>query len=246
MVPSSAARYNRVLLKISGEALAGERKQGLDKSVIEDICSEVGNVVEQNVQVAIVVGGGNFFRGARADNLAMDRASADYVGMLATVMNSIALQQALVSMGVQARVQTAIPMSPIAEPYVRERALNHLENNRVVVFAAGTGSPFFTTDTAASLRAIEIGADLLLKATQVDGVYDRDPNKYEGARRYDKVSYDEVLSLRLNVMDATAVALCREHRVPLRIFNLRDSGCLQRIIMGDNNEGTLVHSEIES
>jgi uridylate kinase len=176
----------------------------------------------------------------------MDRASADYVGMLATVMNAIALQQALVDGGVEARVQTAIPMSPIAEPYVRERALSHLENRRVVVFAAGTGSPFFTTDTAASLRAVEMGADLLLKATQVDGVYDRDPNRYEGAHRYDEVSYDEILSMRLDVMDATAIALCREHRVPLRIFNIRNKGCLQRIVMGDNNESTLVYGRTES
>jgi uridylate kinase len=229
------------LLKLSGEALGGKSKQGLDKAVLDDICGEIGGVIELDVQVAIVVGGGNFFRGARADNLTMARASADYVGMLATVMNAIVLQQALVGNGIQARVQTAIPMSPIAEPYVRERALNHLDNGHVVLFAAGTGSPFFTTDTAASLKAVEIGAGILLKATQVDGVYDRDPNKYEDARRYDKVSYDEVLRLRLNVMDATAVALCREHDVPLRIFNIRDAGCLRRIVTGDNSEGTLVH-----
>lgn len=240
------ASFKRVLLKLSGEALGGEHKKGLDKSVLANICKEVGAVVDLGVQVAIVVGGGNFFRGARAENLAMDRASADYVGMLATVMNAVALQQALVNSGVQARVQTAIPMSPVAEPYVRERALDHLNRSRVVIFAAGTGSPFFTTDTAASLRAIEIGAELLLKATQVDGVYDRDPNLYEDARRYDKVSYDEVLRLRLNVMDATAVALCREHNVPLRVFSIRDAGCLHRIVTGDDNEGTLVHGELES
>lgn len=240
------ASFKRVLLKLSGEALGGEHKKGLDKSVLANICKEVGAVVDLGVQVAIVVGGGNFFRGARAENLAMDRASADYVGMLATVMNAVALQQALVDSGVQARVQTAIPMSPVAEPYVRERALDHLNRSRVVIFAAGTGSPFFTTDTAASLRAIEIGAELLLKATQVDGVYDRDPNLYEDARRYDKVSYDEVLRLRLNVMDATAVALCREHNVPLRVFSIRDAGCLHRIVTGDDNEGTLVHGELES
>lgn len=240
-MPPTRPCYERILLKLSGEALGGKGKQGLDKAVLDDICGEIGGVIELGVQVAIVVGGGNFFRGARADNLTMARASADYVGMLATVMNAIVLQQALVGNGIQARVQTAIPMSPIAEPYVRERALNHLDNGHVVLFAAGTGSPFFTTDTAASLKAVEIGAGILLKATQVDGVYDRDPNTYEDARRYDKVSYDEVLRLRLNVMDATAVALCREHDVPLRIFNIRDAGCLRRIVTGDNSEGTLVH-----
>lgn len=244
-MPPSSPCYRRVLLKLSGEALGGGRKQGLDKKVLDGICGEIGDVVEQGVQVAIVIGGGNFFRGAQAENLTMERVCADYVGMLATVMNAIVLQQALVGNGIQARVQTAIPMLPVAEPYEREHALNHLDNNRVVLFAAGTGSPFFTTDTAASLRAVEIGADLLLKATQVDGVYDRDPNKYEDAQRYDKVSYDEVLRMRLNVMDATAVALCREHDLPVRVFRLLDRGCLHRIVMGDNSGSTLVHGELK-
>ena len=234
--------YKRILLKLSGEALGGEQGQGLDASILQVLCREVAAVVDLDVEVAIVVGGGNFFRGAQAGNLAMDRANADYIGMLATVMSAIALQQAFLASGVNACVQTAIPMSPVAEPYVRERALNYLSNHSVVRFGAGTGSPFFTTDTAASLRAIEIEADLLLKATQVDGVYDQDPKTYADAKRYERVSYDEVLSKRLNVMDATAVALCREHELPLYVFNINNPGCLHRIIMGDNNEGTLVGS----
>ena len=245
-MPPALPRYNRILLKLSGEALGGESGNGLDKDVLDEVSTELGAVVRQGVQVAVVVGGGNFFRGARAENLTMERVSADHVGMLATVMNAIALQQSLIGRGTAARVQTAIPMSPVAEPYDRERALAHLGKNRVVVFAGGTGSPFFTTDTAAGLRAVEIGADLLLKATQVDGVYDRDPNKYDDARRYDKVSYDEVLRLRLDVMDATAAALCREHGIPLRVFRIRNPGCLLRIVMGDNSESTLVHGELES
>lgn len=239
-------RYKRILLKLSGQALGGEYGQGLDASTLQFLCREVAAVIDLEVQVAIVVGGGNFFRGAQAGNLSMDRANADYVGMLATVMNAIALQQALAASNVPARVQTAIPMSPVAEPYVRERTLKYLNSRNVVIFGAGTGSPFFTTDTAASLRAIEIEADLLLKATQVDGVYDRDPNTFADAKRYEKVSFDEVLHKRLNVMDATAIALCREHELPLCVFSINNPGCLHRIIMGDNKEGTLVHSEVES
>ena len=241
---SATPNYQRVLLKISGEALGGERRQGLDADTLHFICMEVAAVVALDVQVAIVVGGGNYFRGAKAGNLSMERASADYIGMLATVMNAIALQQAFLAAGVQARVQSAIPMPPVAEPYIRERALKHLNRHSVVIMAAGTGSPYFTTDTAASLRAIEIGADLLLKATQVDGVYDRDPNCYENASRFDTVSYDEVLHARLDVMDATAIALCREHGIPLCVFDIKNPGCLYRIILGDNKEGTLVHGEV--
>lgn len=238
--------FRRILLKLSGEALGGESGKGLEKQVLDGICAEIESVTDLGVQVAVVVGGGNFFRGARAANLAMDRENADYVGMLATVMNAIVLQQSLSANGVPARVQTAIPMAPVAEPYDRGRALAHLDDNRVVLFAAGTGSPYFTTDTAASLRAVEVGAELLLKATQVDGVYDRDPNKYEGARRYDKVSYDDVLRLRLDVMDATAVALCRENNLPLRVFRLQDKGCLRAIVVGEDTESTLVHGGLES
>lgn len=235
--------YRRVVLKLSGEAIGGASGRGFDGDALEAICREVALALALEVQIGIVVGGGNFFRGAQSENLTMDRMHADYIGMLATVMNAIALQQALQAMDVPARVQAAIPMSPVCEPYVRERALRHLSKNRVVIFAAGTGSPFFTTDTAASLRAIEIEADVLLKATQVDGVYDRDPARFANAKRYQRISYDEVLKDRLQVMDATAIALCREHNVPLQIFDIKKTGCLHRILVGDDNEGTLVHGE---
>lgn len=241
---SPTPHYNRIVLKLSGEALGGDQNHGLDSDALNNICREIAQVVSLNVQCAIVVGGGNFFRGAQASNLTMSRASADHIGMLATVMNALALQQALNAANIRSRVQTAIPMLPISEPYVRERALKHLTKNRVVIFAAGTGSPFFTTDTAASLRAIEIEADLLLKATQVDGVYDRDPNRYAEAHRYERISYDEVLAQRLGVMDATAIALCRENKVPLRVFDIKNPGCLRRIVVGSNSEGTLVDSEV--
>lgn len=243
-MPPATPHYNRIVLKLSGEALSGDLEYGLDPDALTNICDEIAHIIALNVQCAIVVGGGNFFRGAAAGNLTMNRATADYIGMLATVMNALALQQALTAADIQSRVQTAIPMLPISEPYVRERALKHLGENRVVIFAAGTGSPFFTTDTAASLRAIEIEADLLLKATQVDGVYDRDPNRYADAKRYERISYDEVLAQRLGVMDATAIALCRENKVPLRVFDIKNPGCLHRIVIGNNNEGTLVDSEV--
>lgn len=242
-MPPETPHYRRILLKLSGEALGGADRQGLDRDTLNNLCREIAGLRDLGVQTAIVVGGGNFFRGAKAANLAIDRASADYIGMLATVMNGLALQQALSAAAVECRLQTAIAMQPISEPYVRERALKHLTEDRVVVFAAGTGSPFFTTDTAASLRAIEIGAELLLKATQVDGVYDRDPVQFVDAHRYERISYDEVLRLRLQVMDATAIALCREHGIPLRVFDIGRPGSLHRIVMGVNNEGTLVHGE---
>ena len=244
-MPSPTPHYKRILLKLSGEALGGPGGQGLDRETLDNLCQEIAGLRDLSVQTAIVVGGGNFFRGAKADNLTIDRASADYIGMLATVMNGLALQQALTAAAVESRLQTAIAMQPICEPYIRDRALKHLEEDRVVVFAAGTGSPFFTTDTAASLRAIEIGAEVLLKATQVDGVYNRDPVQFADARRYEKISYDEVLRQRLEVMDATAIALCREHGVPLRVFDIARPGCLHRIVMGVNDEGTLVHGEEE-
>lgn len=242
---SAAPCYHRILLKLSGEALGG-KANGLNADALNSVCSEISGVAALSVQIALVVGGGNFFRGARASNLPISRVSADYIGMLATVMNAVALQQCLLAADVQARVQTAIPMTPICEPYVRERALSHLAKNRVVIFAAGTGSPFFTTDTAASLRAIELEADLLLKATQVDGVYDRDPNQYADARRYERISYDSVLRQNLGVMDAAAIALCREHGMPLRVFDIKNAGCLGRIVKGDNSESTLVDSEVDA
>lgn len=241
-----APHYRRIVLKLSGEALAGGGGHGLDRGVLDGFCAEIAPVVEAGTQVAVVVGGGNFFRGARAGNLAMERVSADHIGMLATVMNGLALQQALTAAGIPSSVQSAVPMPPICEPFVLERALEHLAGNRVVVFAGGTGNPFFTTDTAASLRAAEIGADLLLKATQVDGVYDRDPVRFADARRYERITYDQVLLQRLDVMDATAIALCRENRIPLRVFDINRAGCLQRIVMGDNSECTLVDGEVDA
>ena len=206
---SSTTGFRRILLKLSGEALAGDsgdQKFGIDAKTLNGVCKEIASVVESGVQVAIVVGGGNFFRGISASESGIERATADYIGMLATVMNALAVQQGLKQVGVGARVQSAIPISPVSEPYVRLRALKHLNMGRVVIFAAGTGNPYFTTDTAASLRAAEINADILVKATKVDGVYDSDPMVNADAVKYDKVSYDEVLAKRLGVMDATAIA----------------------------------------
>ncbi len=239
---STQAAYDRILVKLSGEALSGTKPFGIDGAALGSICREIAAVVALDVQVAIVVGGGNFFRGINAAESGMERATADYIGMLATVMNALALQQGLQSMAIESRVQSAIPVSPVSEPYVRQRALKHLAGGRVVIFAAGTGNPFFTTDTAASLRAIEINADLLLKATKVDGVYSDDPVTNPAAERYDTISYSEVLERRLGVMDATAIALCREHQLPLRVFSINKAGSLRRIVVGEN-EGTLVTTE---
>ena len=220
---SSAKGFRRILLKLSGEALAGtsgDQKFGIDAKVLNDVCKEIAGVIESGVQVAVVVGGGNFFRGISASESGIERATADYIGMLATVMNSLAVQQGLKKIGVEARVQSAIPISPVSEPYVRLRALKHLNQGRVVIFAAGTGNPYFTTDTAASLRAAEINADVLVKATKVDGVYDSDPMKNSGAIKYDQVTYDEVLTKRLGVMDATAIALCRDNNMDMRVLSI--------------------------
>jgi len=238
-LPDPAPAYRRVLLKLSGEALSGAQPFGIDNATLDRVCKEIAEVVRSGIEVAVVIGGGNFFRGIQVEGSGFDRASADYMGMLATVMNALAMQQSLHKAGIEARVQSAIPISPVSEPYVRQRALKHLDNGRVVVFAAGTGNPFFTTDTAASLRAIEIGADVLLKATKVDGVYNADPMKDPGARRYSVVSYDEVLQRQLGVMDATAIALCREHGLPLRVFAISKPGSMGRVIVGED-EGTLV------
>lgn len=236
-------RYHRVLLKLSGEAISGDQGFGVDTKTLEDICVEIISVTALGVEVAVVIGGGNFFRGLQAEDAGIERATADYMGMLATVMNALALQQALQKLGLEARVQSAIPISPVSEPYIRERAIKHLRSGRVVIFAAGTGNPFFTTDTAASLRAIEMGAQLLLKATQVDGVYDSDPNHSSDAKRYSRISFDEVLEKRLRVMDATAFALCREHDLPLRVFSLTQKGSFKQIVMG-HDVGTLVENEV--
>jgi uridylate kinase len=231
--------YRRVLLKLSGEALMGSDAYGINREVLARIAAELKTVVEAGVQLAVVVGGGNIFRGMAPSAEGMDRASADYMGMLATVMNSLALQDALEKLGLRVRVQSALRIDAVVEPYVRRRALRHLERGYIVIFAAGTGNPFFTTDTAASLRGMEIGADIVLKATKVDGVYDRDPVKFPDARRYDVISYSEVLEKRLGVMDAASIALCREHQMPLRVLSMNKPGALLRAVCGEN-EGTLV------
>lgn len=234
----------RILLKLSGEALAGssgERAFGIDAHTLNSVCGEIAQVVEAGVQVAVVIGGGNFFRGISASESGIERATADYIGMLATVMNALAVQQGLKQIGVEARVQSAIPISPVSEPYVRLRALKHLKLNRVVIFAAGTGNPYFTTDTAASLRAAEINADILVKATKVDGVYDSDPVKNPNAKRFEKISYDEVLQKRLGVMDATAIALCRDNNMALRVLAINEPGALKRMALGEEI-GTLITS----
>ncbi|MEX2124143.1 MAG: UMP kinase [Woeseia sp.] len=231
--------YRRVLLKLSGEALMGEADYGIDPVLIKRIAAEVAEVGKLGVEIAIVIGGGNIFRGAGLAGAGMDRVTGDYMGMLATVMNALALQDALESMQVYARVMSAIQIHEVCEDYIRRRAVRHLEKGRVVVLAAGTGNPFFTTDTAASLRAIEIGADVLLKATKVSGVYDSDPRENSEASLYDTVSFDQVLIDKLNVMDATAVVMCRDNHLPLRVFNMTEERALVRA-MTDENVGTLV------
>jgi uridylate kinase len=233
------AAYRRLLLKLSGEALMGEDAFGINRAVMTRIVDELREVMATGVELALVVGGGNFFRGVSVGAQGMDRAQADYMGMLATVMNALALQDALQKAGLPATVLSGLPVAGVVEGYSRHAALAHLADGRVVIFAAGTGNPFFTTDTAASLRGLEIGADLVLKATKVDGVYDRDPMKHRDAVRYEHVTYDEALAKRLGVMDATAIALCREQNLPLRVFSINKPGSLLRIVLGEN-EGTLV------
>ncbi|MDA8364966.1 MAG: UMP kinase [Gammaproteobacteria bacterium] len=231
--------YRRILLKLSGEALMGEDSYGINRQVLGRIVGEIGEVVHTGVQLAVVIGGGNIFRGVAPGAQSMDRVTADYMGMLATVMNALSLQDALRQAGVPAVVLTGLTMDAVAEPYSRRAALAHLESGRVVVFGAGTGNPFFTTDTAASLRGAEIGADIVLKATKVDGVYTKDPMRHADARRYEVLTYDEALEQRLGVMDATAIALCREQNMLLRVFSINSPGSLMRIVRGEN-EGTLV------
>ncbi|NBX07644.1 MAG: UMP kinase [Proteobacteria bacterium] len=216
--------YTRVLLKLSGEALMGSQGYGIDPAIVQSIASDVAKVVANGTQLAIVVGGGNIFRGLKGSAAGMERATADYVGMLATVMNAITLQDGLERAGVPTRVQTAIAMQEVAEPYIRRKAIRHLEKNRVVVFGAGCGNPFFTTDTAAALRASEMGCDALLKGTKVDGVYDADPEKQAGAKRYDQLSYMDVLAKDLKVMDASAISLSRENRIPILVFSIANEG----------------------
>jgi uridylate kinase len=232
-------RYKRILVKLSGEALMGEADYGIDPVFIKRLAAELAAVRESGVEVALVVGGGNLFRGAGLARAGLDRVTADQMGMLATVMNSLALQDALESVGQHVRVMSAIRINEVCEDYIRRRAVRHLEKGRVTIFAAGTGNPFFTTDTAASLRAIEIEAQLLLKATKVDGVYDADPAVNPRARRYDRLTYDQVLDDRLGVMDATAIVLCRDHGLPMRVFNLNQANALVRAARGED-VGTLV------
>jgi uridylate kinase len=237
--PDGRPAHRRILVKLSGEALMGDGDFGIDPAFIRRLAGELRAMREYGAEIAVVVGGGNLFRGAGLARAGMDRVTADHMGMLATVMNSLALQDALESIGVFVRVQSAIRINQVCEDYIRRRAVRHLEKGRVVIFAAGTGNPFFTTDSAASLRAIEIEADLLVKATKVDGVYDADPVTSPGARRYDRLTYDQVLDRRLGVMDQTAIVLCRDHDLPLRVMNLNEPGALVRIARGED-VGTLV------
>ncbi|HKT14814.1 MAG TPA: UMP kinase [Allosphingosinicella sp.] len=235
-------RFNRILLKLSGEALMGDGQFGIDPDTTARLADEIKHAKQAGHELCLVVGGGNIFRGLAAAAKGFDRTSADYMGMLATVMNALAMQNALENIGVDTRVQSAIPMATVSEPYIRRRAMRHMEKGRVVIFAAGTGNPFFTTDTAAALRAAEMGCDALFKGTSVDGIYDADPKKVAGATRYDCVSFNRVLSDDLKVMDASAVALCRDNDIPIVVFNIREQGNLARVL-SDDGVATIVQNE---
>lgn len=237
--PGTNLQYKRILLKLSGEALMGQGQYGIDPATIKRIAEEVEGLIESGVEVGMVIGGGNIFRGAGLAEAGMDRVTGDHMGMLATVINALAMQDALERRGVFARVMSAIKINQICEDYIRRRAVRHLEKGRVVIFAAGTGNPFFTTDSAASLRAVEIGADLLIKATKVDGVYTADPKKDSSAKRYQTLSFDEVLDQRLGVMDATAIVMCRDYRMPLCVLDINKPGALMNALTGQE-EGTFV------
>jgi uridylate kinase len=233
-------KYKRILLKLSGEALMGEGSYGISRETIDGIVAEIAVVHKQGVEIGVVIGGGNIFRGVAPGAAGMDRATADYMGMLATVMNALALQDAMRRAGLNSRVQSALNIEQVIEPYIRGKAIRYLEEGKVVIFAAGTGNPFFTTDTAAALRASEVGAEIVLKATKVDGVYTSDPKKDAGAKRYSRLSFDEAIQRQLKVMDATALALCRDQRLPVNVFSIFRSGALARVVAGED-EGTLVH-----
>ena len=237
---SSPLPYKRVLLKIGGEALAGDGGYGIDEAVLSRMANEVREVHDLGCEIALVIGGGNIFRGLAASARGMARATADYMGMLATLINSLAMQEALETVEVQTRVMSALSVSQVAEPYIRRRATRHLEKGRVVIFAAGTGNPYFTTDTAASLRAMEIGAQIIFKATKVDGIYDADPVHVADAKRYHEVSYIEVLQKNLKVMDSTAISLCMDNRLPILVFSMLETGNIKRAVLGEQ-VGTLVH-----
>nr|WP_314899445.1 UMP kinase [uncultured Deefgea sp.] len=237
---SQATKYKRILLKLSGEALMGDDSYGINRATIDRIVQEVKEVVDLGVQVAVVIGGGNIFRGVAPAASGMDRATADYMGMLATVMNALALQDAMKRADIVSRVQSALTIAQVAEPYVRGKAIQYLEENKVVIFGAGTGNPFFTTDTAAALRGMEMGADIVIKATKVDGVYTDDPKKNPDAVRYQTVTFDEVIGRNLKVMDATAFALCRDQKMNICVLSIFKAGALKRMVLGED-EGTLVH-----
>lgn len=233
--------FNRVLLKLSGEALMGECAYGIDPKVIARLAMEIKELVEHKVQVALVIGGGNIFRGAGLAQAGIDRVTGDHMGMLATVINSLAMQDALEQLGMKSRVMSALKINDVCEDYIRRRAVRHLEKKRVVIFAAGTGNPFFTTDSAGSLRAVEIGADVMLKATKVDGIYNKDPMHHSDAKKFEQLTFDDALHKKLAVMDATAVVMCRDYNMPLKVFNMQDEGALKKIVVdGDLTIGTTV------
>lgn len=236
---SNAAPYQRILLKLSGEALIGSKEFGIDMDTLDKLAREIKSVREAGVEIAVVIGGGNIFRGLKGAAAGMDRTTADYMGMLATVMNGMALQDALENAGIVTRLMTALEIREVAEPYIRRRAERHLDKGRVLIFGAGTGNPFFTTDTAAALRAHEIGAQVVMKATMVDGIYDKDPQKFPDATKFDRLTYEEVQSRNLRVMDQTAIALCREHCMPILVFDMREEGNILRAAKGETL-GTIV------
>ena len=233
-------KYKRILLKLSGEALMGSDPYGINRQTIEEIVAEIAQVAAMGVEVGVVIGGGNIFRGVAPGASGMDRATADYMGMLATVMNALALQDAMRRAGIASRVQSALNVEQIVEPYIRGKAIRYLEEGKIVIFAAGTGNPFFTTDTAAALRGSEMGAEIVIKATKVDGVYTADPKKDVGAQRYGRISFDEAIARNLKVMDATALTLCRDQKLPINVFSIFKKGALKRVVLGED-EGTLVH-----
>jgi uridylate kinase len=239
---AAALRFKRVLLKLSGEALMGEDAFGINPATLERIVGEIAQVVALGLEMAVVIGGGNLFRGVAPGARGMDRATADYIGMMATMMNALALQDAMKQAGLNARVQSALNLEQVVEPYIRNKAIRYLEEGKIVIFAAGTGNPFFTTDTAAALRGTEIGAEMVLKATKVDGVYTADPKLRPDAKRYEKLSFDEAIMKNLRVMDATAFALCRDQKLPITVFSILKAGAMMRVVTGQN-EGTLVYVE---